>query len=354
MHGPRLSLGALNRVGFEPVVWQPPADLGFTGDYRRNTLLERLQRWPLPTGTGPEDVAVDAEGRVWTGTADGTVWRFDTQGRAEAIAVTGGRPLGIEALDGGAVLVCDAERGLLRIDPDGALVTLATAAGGVPLGVCNNAAVASDGTIWFTDSSQRWSLAEHETDLLEHAGTGRLCRLEAGASAAEVVFEGLQFPNGVALAPDETFLLVAQTGRYAIDRVQLSGNRAGATTPFVENLPGFPDNLSTGPTGTFWCALVAPRNPALDRLLPLHAARILVANAPDRLKPKPARYAAVAGFDADGRVVANLQGPSGRYAQVTGARERDGWLCLGSLTEDAVARVPLPARERPPPAADAP
>ncbi len=339
---PHLPLDRINRVGLEPVVWQPPADEGFTGRYARNTALARLQRWPVPTGEGPEDVAVDAEGRLWTGTADGTIWRFDAEGRAEAVVVTGGRPLGIEALPGGAMLVCDAARGLLRVDPDGALVTLATAAGRVSLGVCNNAAVAADGTIWFTDSSQRWPLSEHETDILEHSGTGRLCRLAAGAEEAEVVLEGLHFPNGVTLAPDESFLLLAQTGSYSIDRIELAGGRAGRRTTFVENLPGFPDNLSTGPTGTFWCALVTPRNPALDRLLPLHDPRILVANAPDRIKPKPARYGAVLGFDAEGNVVENLQDPSGSYAQVTGAREHDGWLYLASLTEDSVARLPYP------------
>jgi strictosidine synthase len=50
----------------------------------------------------------------------------------------------------------------------------------------------------------------------------------------------------------------------------------------------------------------------------------------------------VLGLDADGRVVHNLQDDGARYHYVTGVREHDGWLYLGSLVETAVARVRLP------------
>ena len=54
------------------------------------------------------------------------------------------------------------------------------------------------------------------------------------------------------------------------------------------------------------------------------------------------RYGFVVGFDEEtGAVTHNLQDPTGAYAPITSAREHDGHLWLGSLTEPAVATVPL-------------
>jgi hypothetical protein len=51
----------------------------------------------------------------------------------------------------------------------------------------------------------------------------------------------------------------------------------------------------------------------------------------------------VLAVDAAGAVVHDLQGPGDRYAMVTGMREHDGRLYLGSLAERAVAVLDLPA-----------
>jgi hypothetical protein len=45
---------------------------------------------------------------------------------------------------------------------------------------------------------------------------------------------------------------------------------------------------------------------------------------------------------AEGRVAHNLQDPSASYAQITSVQEHEGMLCLGSLVEDAIGRLPVP------------
>ena len=61
---------------------------------------------------------VAPDGRVWTGTADGGIHVHDPAGGSTTtVAVTGGRPLGLENLPDGRILVCDAHRGLLALDP---------------------------------------------------------------------------------------------------------------------------------------------------------------------------------------------------------------------------------------------
>jgi sugar lactone lactonase YvrE len=299
-----------------------------------------VQRWEIEEGAGPEDVVVDPEGCAWGGLADGRIVRFPPGGGTpEVTARTGGRPLGLELAADGTLIVCDAQRGLLRVDAGGAVEVLASAHAGTPLTFTNNATIAADGTIYFSESSTKFGLHEYRSDILEHRGNGRLLAYDPATRQTRVLLDGLYFANGVTLSPTEDFLLVAETGRYQIRRYWLRGERAGTDELFVENLPGSPDNLSTGPTGVFWAAIFTTRNPQLDYLLPRPKLRRAVAMVPEKVQPQARRYGFVLGFDGDGSVVANLQDPAGTYAPITGAREHEGWLYLGGLTESALGRV---------------
>ncbi len=296
-------------------------------------------------GRGPEDVVVDPGGRLLTGVEDGRILRVTADGRRiDTVADTGGRPLGLEWDADGRLVVCDAHRGLLRVDPGGGTVeTLVDEVGGERLRLCNNAAVAADGTVYFSDSSRRFGLEHWKADLLEHSGTGRLLRRDPNG-AVEVVLAGLQFANGVALAADESFVAVAETGAYRVSRLWLSGPRAGQHDLLVDNLPGFPDNLSTGADGRIWIALPSPRDRTLDWAHARNpAVRKLVWALPDRLQPAPKHTVWALAVDPTGTVVADLQAPGDRYRMVTGVREHADRLYLGSLTERAVAVVVLPA-----------
>jgi sugar lactone lactonase YvrE len=317
------------RPPVRPVAWQPPA--------RPARARSRTSATPLPPlrlievgGHGPEDVVVDADGMVVTGVADGRLLRVhpDT-GLVENIADTGGRPLGVELLPDGRLLVCDARRGLLAVDPGG-IERLTTE----PMRFCNNAAVGADGTVWFTDTSRRFGIDDWRADIIEHSGTGRLLRRDPGG-AVEVVLDGLEFANGVALSATGDFVLVAETGAYRIRRVWLHGDRAGTDEVFVDNLPGFPDNLSTGPDGLFWVALASPRDPRLDLLARRPAVRRLVWALPEWLTPER-RTVWVQALDGSGAVVHDLQGRHPRFHMVTGVRDCAGRLYLGSLTGNAI------------------
>ncbi|UNO43686.1 SMP-30/gluconolactonase/LRE family protein [Streptomyces sp. MST-110588] len=307
-----------------------------------------LTLYPLG-GRGPEHVTLDAAGRVLTGVADGRILRLDPDsGRVETVVRTGGRPLGLQPLPDGRLLVCDADRGLLRADPaDGSVETVLRTAAGAPLRLCSNAVTASDGTVYVSDSSGRFGLRDWKGDLLEHSGTGRLIRYEPGGGA-EVVLKGLQFANGVALAPDESCVIVAESGAYRLTRLWLTGSRAGHSDVLAGDLPGFPDNLSTGPDGLVWVALAGARDPLVDALHrsapPLRRAAWSLAMPllPQRLTD-PRRTAWVVAVDGSGRVVHDLQRRTKDYRMVTSVCTDGRTLYLGSLTEGAVARAELPA-----------
>jgi sugar lactone lactonase YvrE len=281
-------------------------------------------------GYGAEDVVVAPDGFVYTGTEDGVLHRVDPgDGRVAAVAATGGRPLGIELLAGGRLLVCDARRGLLGVDPsDGAIEELT---GGMLF--CNNAAVAADGTIYFTDSSTVHPIDEWKAEVVEVTRTGRLLRRTPDGTVT-TLRDGLAFANGVALADDESFVAVAETATRAVARHWLTGR----DDFLVEDLPGYPDNISRGSDGLIWVTIASPRDPLVERLQrgPKWIRR-QVTKIPASLQPAPKRTVRVQAYDNHGRLVHDLSADSTHFHMATGVREHHGRIWLGSLHEPAVA-----------------
>jgi sugar lactone lactonase YvrE len=328
-------------VPVEPAAWQPPSAPPLAGVYESNSRLSQTARLSIG-GHAPEGVAVAADGRIYAGVEGGRVFRLQPDGtRPELFADTRGRPLGLDFDREGNLVVADAYRGLLSIAPDGSVSVLTTEAGGRRLGCPNDLDIASDGTIYFTDATDR-PLSDYTLDIIEHRPRGRFLAYDPATKQTRVLIDGIHFANGVALGPDEAFVLVVETGEYKVWRYWLKGPSAGARELFVENLPGFPDNITFNGRDTFWLALVTPRNALLDKLLPRPFLRKAVVRLPSFLQPAPERYGFVLGLSPEGRVTRNLQDPSGQhYAMVSSAIERDGALYLGSLYEDSVGRVPL-------------
>ena len=332
----------MSRRLFTPKRWTPPAapaDEGRTAITRDLVIAHQIETG----GHGPEDVIFDDRGRVLAGLEGGRIVALDPgSGAVTTLGTTGGRPLGIQPCPDGTVLVCDHDRGLLRLTPDGDVEVLVDKVDGEPLTFASNVVQEPDGTIWFTTSTTQWDLDHYRGDMLEHSGTGRLIRLDPDGTVTTVL-PGLDFANGLVLSPDASHLLISETSGYRILRHWLTGPAAGRAEPLVENLPGFPDNMSMGSDGLMWVAMVAPRNALLDRLLPLPGfLRVLVWNLPEAVQPQPAPITWVMAFDLDGRTAHDLRSSDGTYGFVTAVAERDGRLVLGSLQEDAVAVVELP------------
>jgi sugar lactone lactonase YvrE len=310
-----------------------------------------LTRVPVP-GPGAEDVVVVTHGRdegaVFTGTEDGNIFRVSHDGRRiDRVAHTGGRPLGLEIEPDGRLLVCDARRGVLRVDTaTGSVEPVVDRVAGRPMAFCNNAAVASDGTIWFSDSSTRFGIDRWKDDLVQNTRTGRLLRL-TGDGAVEIVLEGLAFANGVALSAAEDYVAVAETAARTVVRHWLTGERAGQRDHLVQDLPGYPDNIARGSDGLIWVTIASPTDPVLERLQqgPMWVRR-QVTRIPARLQPKPKRTVRVQAYADDGALVHDCRVDTDDFHMVTGVREHDGRVWLGSLHEPAVAVLELSGQNR--------
>jgi sugar lactone lactonase YvrE len=308
--------------------------------------LEHLTVIPVP-GPGAEDVVVAThgpdEGSAFTGTEDGAIWRVSHDGgKLDRVAHTGGRPLGLELDLDGRLLVCDAHRGLLRVDTrTGGVEAVSDSVDGVRMMFCNNAAIAGDGTVWFSDSSRKYGIESWKSDFVQNTRTGRLLRRDPDGTTTTVL-DGLAFANGVALARDESYVAVAESGARTVVRHWITGPRAGTRDYLVEKLPGYPDNIARGSDGLIWVTIASPVDPLVERLQkgPMFL-RKSVTRIPEKVQPKPKRTVRVQAYDDGGTLVHDVDVKTDSYHMVTGVREHDGRVWLGSLHEPAIAFVDL-------------
>jgi sugar lactone lactonase YvrE len=345
-------------VPVEPVAWNAPGSAGYVGAHARNERLARLRLVRLTPELGPEHIAFGPDGRLYTGMLSGAVLRMNADGSSvETVANTGGRPLGLDFDAKGRLVIADALRGLLALESDGSVRVLTSSVGGDPILFADAVTIAADGRMVFTDASQRMSPRKYGTfdaalfDIIEQSCTGRVLEFDPAAGSTRIVATGLCFPNGVALTADEQSLLVAETGTYRVLKIDRSSNaldagravrdRAAGVVVLLDNLPGFPDNVTRGADGRFWTGFTKPRSDAVDGMSGKPWLRALTLRLPRSLWPVPAAYGHVIAFDEQGHVLLDLQDPSGQLPETSGATEHDGMLYVQSLHADAFGVLPL-------------
>jgi len=325
-----------------PVMWQPDADAGLNNMFSVNQALSAVSIKGEARLQAPEDIVISDDGVVFTGLANGDLVRFnvDTPEQVSLITNTGGRPLGVRLDNQGNLIVSDAIKGLLKVTPDGEMSVLLNEYQGKLLRFIDHHDVAENGDIYFSDASARFDLSNFIHDFLEASATGSIYRYSTSTGETVRIMTDLFFANGVALGPDDAYLLVAETGKSRILKYYLNGPEKGLTTIFANNLPAMPDNLSFNDDGTFWAGMVSLRDWRVESLAPFPELRRILGALPiSWLEPK-SFYGFVIGFDLNGKVSANFQTPDA-YTSITAAYEYDNKLYLGSLHSNGIAVMPL-------------
>ncbi|XP_061770173.1 adipocyte plasma membrane-associated protein isoform X2 [Nerophis ophidion] len=314
----------------------PPLD----GPLAANTRLQEGRRLFEGKLYGPESFTADEGGNVYTGTVDGKLWRigaddsltFITQmgqnlpecGSSTAYEPVCGRPHGLRLDRHGNLIVADSYLGLHSVDPHTGektvLVSNSEGAAGVPFAFLNGLDISSQtGMVYFTDSSSRWGRRHVKLEVIELNNLGRLLSYDPHTGEVSVLLDSLYMPNGIALSPDENFLLLAETSIGRILRFWLKGTKAGTKEVVMDNMVGYPDNIRLSDHGTFLVGITTPRfrkwtPPFLDMIAPYPAvkrflAKVVPLSFYNVLLP---RYALVLELDLDGRLVASLHDPEGR------------------------------------------
>jgi len=331
-------------VPIEPVAWLPPASDTLRGSFARTQDFDGLDYRADALGPGPEDIAQGPDGWYYAGLQDGRIVRFRPGGGLpQEFANTGGRPLGMQFDGDGRLIVADAFKGLLAVAPDATLRVLTDSVDGVRLMYPDDLDIADDGTVWFTNASQRDHDHQWILDFWEGQATGQLLSWDPRTGATTIRLEGLRFANGVALGPDDTYVLVNETMARRIVRLWLKGPKAGSHELFADGLPGHPDNLSYDGSGLFWVALPSRRSALFDWLAPRPFLRKVLLRLPASwidVRPPPLGW--VVAIDEDGNARHDLRDESGRYTDITSVNEFDGRLYLGSIKMSSAASLDLP------------
>lgn len=257
---------------FDPVAWNPPA--GFAVPAGKVDSSTAASARPLAGANveGPEDLAVDRKGHIYTGDSRGRIMRIGRDLKSvEVFANVGGRPLGLQFDKNQNLLVANHGIGLQSISPDGKVSLLTNVAASRPILFANDLTIANDGTIYLTDSSSKYNsktLAESPShsvyDFLEGRPSGRLLRYEPATRLTTELRKDLYFPNGIIMSDDQMSLLVMESTRYRITKYWLAGAQAGRSETFLDKVPGILDGFDRDTRGRL-LATMYDRVEALDR-----------------------------------------------------------------------------------------
>jgi sugar lactone lactonase YvrE len=342
-------------VPISPVAFTLPTAPGYGGVYAVNAKLANLQLIDLHGEVGPEHIAFGPDGKLYTTVASGNILRMNADGAEQTVfANTGGRVLGFDFDSSGNLIAADAIRGLLSIAPDGKTTTVLTdSVNGDAIRYADAVVVAKSGKMYFSDASTRFAPKDwggtfeaSVLDIIEGASTGRILEYDPATQATRVLAYGLSFANGVALSADEQTLFVNETGKFRLWKIAVaaSGLNVAQSNPqatvLMDNLPGYPDNLMRGLDGKIWLGLAKPRNPKADAMADKPWLRRLSLRLPRALWPIPPSYGHVIAFTEDGKIVADLQDPTGVYPETTAITETRDRLYVQSLHAHGLGWLP--------------
>lgn len=326
----------------DPEAWTPPKAPKLTGKYQANERLAALEILHAGQCEKCEDVAVDSMGRIYGGQLNGDIIEF-YQGKRRVLANTGGRPLGLDFDLAGNLIVADAGAGLLSINRESEEMTvLVDTYKGRKMVFVDDVEVAADGRMYFSDASKKWSFHYSTIDILEGRGNGFLYQYDPITKKTTELMSDLRFANGIAVAHDQSYVLVNETGRYRTHRYWLKGAKTGQSDLFIENLPGFPDGISQGENGLYWLAIVSPRDEGLDAIANSVFMKNVIAKMPAAMQPAAVHYGFVLGIDGNGNIVHNLQDPSSQFSENTSVQQVGNDIYIGSLYENGIAKMAIP------------
>jgi sugar lactone lactonase YvrE len=328
-------------VPIDPEAWTPPTSQGLTGPYAVNDQLTAIRK--MAEGQCPqcEDCAVDSLGNVYATATDGNILVFSPDFRERRIlANTGGRPLGIVVDRHHNIFVADDTKGLLWITPAGEVKRLTNSYKGEQMLFLDDIDLAPDSSIIFTEASRKFTDKNFLLDIMEHRPNGNVFRYDLKTGETELLIDSMYFPNGVAVSPDGSFVLINHMNKYSVLKYYLSGDRKGQSDVFVDNLPGWPDGVNLGPDGTVWVSIPTLRVELLDKVLPYPFIRKIFMRMP--LPKKDIPYGLILGFDSSGKLVHNLQDPTGSFAGITNTVPVENRLYLGSVRANSIGVFELP------------
>ncbi|KAH7280793.1 hypothetical protein KP509_36G014700 [Ceratopteris richardii] len=241
----------------------------------------------------------------------------------------------------GNLYIADAYCGLYVVGPEGGPAkVLVTEVEGVPLAFTNDVEFGENGLVYFTDSSSKYHRRDFVSMFMGGDESGRLLTYNPSTGKAEVILHGLQFPNGLAISKDKSFLIISETLTCRALRLWLKGAKKGQLELFAK-LPGYPDNVRRTESGDFWIAIHSKPNILLKTPLWLRRGLLKLPLSFTGLYTKVSGRLAkgmIIRLSEDGIIKEVIEDSQGKVVRlVSEVEEHDGKLWLGSVILPQIA-----------------
>ncbi|XP_028093097.1 protein STRICTOSIDINE SYNTHASE-LIKE 5-like [Camellia sinensis] len=294
----------------------------------------------------PEDLAYDPHsGLVYAGCVDGWIKRVSVNVSADDAVVenwvnTGGRPLGLILGHNNDLLIADADKGLLKVTSDRTIELLTDEAEDVKFKLTDGVDITKDGMIYFTDASYKYSLKEFIWDILEGRPYGRFISYDPSTKETEVLVRDLYFANGVAISPDQSFVIFCESPMRRCKRYYIQGEKKGDVDTFIDNLPGMPDNIRYDGEGQYWIGLGTTTTLSWDLALRYPFIRKVLAIMERYIgRPHMEINGGFLAVDLEGKPIAHYYDP--KLSLVTTGIKIADYLYCGSITYPYIIRLNL-------------
>lgn len=188
------------------------------------------------------------DGRLWfSDWVANEIVAVDLDGKRETVAEVPGMPFGFDWAPGGHMLIVTngARRRLQRMAPDGGLETVADLTDLVDK-PWNEIVVDARGHVYLNSIG---------FDLMtgEDPAPGIIAVVGADGTVRQVA-DGLEFPNGMAVTPDGSTLIVSESYAQRLTAFDIAADGGLSNRRVWADIDGYPDGICVDADGAVWCA----------------------------------------------------------------------------------------------------
>jgi len=342
----------INGCSLQPLAWKPPVKPDLTGKLSENELLSATEWIHLDGWYGPEDIAFDNQGNLYTGVhvgkmdfSDGRIIKIDTKGNISEFANTGSWVIGLQFDENENLIACDPSRGLISVNRNGVITILASEdENGNHFLLPNDVDIASNSIIYFSNTSSKVPFGRIGVlkIVLEMRPDGGLYSYNPKTKEVKTLIDGSFFANGVAVSQNDDFVLLVELTKYRILRHWLKGAKKGQTDIFIDNLPGLPNGISRRKDGSFWLGFTTRRDDLLDKIHPKPFLKKLVYALPLWMQPEIEAFGMIMHLSEKGEILKTYYDTSGKYvSEASSIEEHNGYIYIGGDMTDHIGKYKL-------------
>ena len=164
-----------------------------------------------------------------------------------------------------------------------------------PMAFCNDLAISKDGKRVYMTTPYSYEGAAMGGGAFGEAITlarnGLLWRYDLERQTLELIAQDFNFIDGILVEESrsgrEASVLITETTKFRIDRLHLSGPRAGTHDVLWEFLPGMPDGMDRDAEGRIWIGLIKKRTGVITYAHGHPWIKYALLNLPHSLLPVP-------------------------------------------------------------------